>query len=80
MPKGRDTTHEKQSATSYDSLVGVFRYKPFDAKVDWSMVAKAFLCYLTGLFGIAYQKPLGFGNSGFLTKLHIGAIWDCLFE
>ncbi|KAK1438468.1 hypothetical protein QVD17_04277 [Tagetes erecta] len=38
-----------ESATSYDSLVGVFRYKPFDAKVDWSMVAKASPCYVTYL-------------------------------
>ncbi|MFS8029949.1 putative vacuolar protein sorting-associated protein [Helianthus anomalus] len=38
-----------ESATSYDSLVGVFRYKPFDAKVDWSMVAKASPCYATYL-------------------------------
>ncbi|KAL8266737.1 hypothetical protein R6Q59_004081 [Mikania micrantha] len=38
-----------ESATSYDSLVGVFHYKPFDAKVDWSMVAKASPCYVTYL-------------------------------
>ncbi|XP_022737877.1 uncharacterized protein LOC111290709 isoform X2 [Durio zibethinus] len=38
-----------QSATTSDSLVGVFRYKPFDAKVDWSMVAKASPCYVTYL-------------------------------
>lgn len=36
-----------QSATSYDSLVGAFYYKPFDDKVDWSMVAKASPCYMT---------------------------------
>lgn len=36
-----------QSATSYDSLVGVFNYKPFDDKVDWSLVAKASPCYMT---------------------------------
>ncbi|KAK7309084.1 hypothetical protein RJT34_05549 [Clitoria ternatea] len=36
-----------ESATSYDSLVGVFCYKPFDDKVDWSMVAKASPCYMT---------------------------------
>ena len=36
-----------QSATAYDSLVGVFCYKPFDAKLDWSMVAKASPCYVT---------------------------------
>lgn len=36
-----------QSATAYDSLVGVFCYKPFDAKVDWSIVAKASPCYMT---------------------------------
>lgn len=39
-----------QSATSSDSLVGVFNYKPFDAKVDWSMVAKASPCYVTVSF------------------------------
>lgn len=38
-----------ESATAYDSLVGVFRYKPFDAKVDWSIVAKASPCYMTYL-------------------------------
>ncbi|KAE9596742.1 putative vacuolar protein sorting-associated protein [Lupinus albus] len=36
-----------ESATSNDSLVGVFCYKPFDDKVDWSMVAKASPCYMT---------------------------------
>lgn len=36
-----------QSAASYNSLVGVFCYKPFDEKVDWSMVAKASPCYMT---------------------------------
>ncbi|MED6185793.1 hypothetical protein PIB30_060531 [Stylosanthes scabra] len=36
-----------ESATSYDSLVGSFYYKPFDDKVDWSMVAKASPCYMT---------------------------------
>ncbi|KAF8032759.1 hypothetical protein BT93_D1608 [Corymbia citriodora subsp. variegata] len=38
-----------KSATSSDSLVGIFCYKPFDAKVDWSMVAKASPCYVTYL-------------------------------
>ncbi|KAK6251014.1 hypothetical protein SCA6_005019 [Theobroma cacao] len=38
-----------ESATSSDSLVGIFCYKPFDAKVDWSMVAKASPCYVTYL-------------------------------
>ncbi|KAL4281357.1 hypothetical protein GQ457_03G021640 [Hibiscus cannabinus] len=38
-----------QSATTSDSLVGVFSYKPFDAKLDWSMVAKASPCYVTYL-------------------------------
>ncbi|XWS38677.1 hypothetical protein CRYUN_Cryun19dG0151500 [Craigia yunnanensis] len=38
-----------ESATTSDSLVGVFCYKPFDAKVDWSMVAKASPCYVTYL-------------------------------
>lgn len=36
-----------QSATASDSLVGVFCYKPFDVKLDWSMVAKASPCYVT---------------------------------
>ncbi|ESW28603.1 hypothetical protein PHAVU_002G003000 [Phaseolus vulgaris] len=36
-----------ESATSYDSLVGVFHYKPFDDKLDWRMVAKASPCYMT---------------------------------
>ncbi|KAE8055526.1 hypothetical protein FH972_012359 [Carpinus fangiana] len=38
-----------ESATTYDSLVGVFCYKPFNSKVDWSMVAKASPCYMTYL-------------------------------
>ncbi|XP_062073801.1 uncharacterized protein LOC133778015 isoform X2 [Humulus lupulus] len=36
-----------ESATNNDSLLGVFCYKPFDMKVDWSMVAKASPCYVT---------------------------------
>ncbi|KAK4844286.1 hypothetical protein QYF36_018501 [Acer negundo] len=38
-----------ESATATDSLVGVFCYKPFDVKVDWSLVAKASPCYMTYL-------------------------------
>ncbi|CAI0538916.1 unnamed protein product [Linum tenue] len=38
-----------ESATSFDSLVGIFRYKPFDVKVDWSMTVKASPCYMTYL-------------------------------
>ncbi|TYI15495.1 hypothetical protein ES332_A08G190100v1 [Gossypium tomentosum] len=38
-----------ESATTSDSLVGVFCYKPFDTKVDWSLVAKASPCYATFL-------------------------------
>ncbi|XP_037495569.1 uncharacterized protein LOC105636609 isoform X2 [Jatropha curcas] len=38
-----------ESATASESLIGVFSYKPFDAKVDWSMVAKASPCYMTYL-------------------------------
>ncbi|KAK4262505.1 hypothetical protein QN277_028058 [Acacia crassicarpa] len=38
-----------ESAASDDSLVGVFCYKPFDEKVDWSMVAKVSPCYMTYL-------------------------------
>ncbi|WOL09557.1 hypothetical protein Cni_G18310 [Canna indica] len=36
-----------ESATSTDSLVGIFSYKPFDVQVDWSFVAKASPCYVT---------------------------------
>ena len=39
-----------QSATTDDSLGGVFCYKPFDVTVDWSMVAKASPCYVTVSF------------------------------
>lgn len=39
-----------QSAVAFESLVGVFCYKPFDVKVDWSMVAKASPCYMTVCF------------------------------
>ncbi|XP_031385571.1 uncharacterized protein LOC116199374 isoform X2 [Punica granatum] len=35
-----------KSATASDSLVALFCYKPFDANVDWSMVAKASPCYM----------------------------------
>ncbi|KAA8522113.1 hypothetical protein F0562_012573 [Nyssa sinensis] len=38
-----------ESASAYNSLVGVFCYKPFDVDVDWSMVAKASPCYVTYL-------------------------------
>ncbi|POO03120.1 Vacuolar protein sorting-associated protein [Trema orientale] len=38
-----------ESATTSDSLRGVFCYKPFDVNVDWSMVAKASPCYVTYL-------------------------------
>ncbi|GKU95670.1 hypothetical protein SLEP1_g9001 [Rubroshorea leprosula] len=38
-----------ESATTSDSLVGVFCYKPFDAQVDWSMAVKASPCYVTYL-------------------------------
>ncbi|KAK8614167.1 hypothetical protein V6N13_122539 [Hibiscus sabdariffa] len=38
-----------ESATTSESLVGVFCYKPFDAKVDWSLFAKASPCYATYL-------------------------------
>ncbi|KAF7828516.1 Vacuolar protein sorting-associated protein 13C [Senna tora] len=38
-----------ESAASHNSLVGVFSYKPFDEKVDWSMIAKASPCYMTYL-------------------------------
>lgn len=38
-----------ESATVADSLVGVFSYKPFDAQVDWSFVARASPCYMTYL-------------------------------
>ncbi|KAJ7011238.1 hypothetical protein NC653_001613 [Populus alba x Populus x berolinensis] len=37
------------SATASGSLIGVFYYKPFDAKVDWSMTVKAAPCYMTYL-------------------------------
>lgn len=36
-----------QSAYAADSFVGAFTYKPFDAEVDWSFVAKASPCYMT---------------------------------
>ncbi|KAA8538885.1 hypothetical protein F0562_025577 [Nyssa sinensis] len=38
-----------ESASAYNSLVGVFCYKPFDVDVDWSLVAKASPCYVTYL-------------------------------
>lgn len=36
-----------QSAPASHSVLAVFCYKPFDAKVDWSLVAKASPCYMT---------------------------------
>lgn len=38
-----------ESAAAFDSLVGVFCYKPFDTELDWSFVAKAAPCYMTYL-------------------------------
>ncbi|KAL0409293.1 UNVERIFIED_CONTAM: hypothetical protein Sradi_1863700 [Sesamum radiatum] len=38
-----------ESESASDSLVGVFCYKPLDADVDWSLVAKASPCYVTYL-------------------------------
>ncbi|XP_047340404.1 uncharacterized protein LOC124943990 [Impatiens glandulifera] len=38
-----------KSGTAYDSLVGVFHYKPLNSKLDWSMIAKASPCYITYL-------------------------------
>ncbi|XP_047340944.1 uncharacterized protein LOC124944671 [Impatiens glandulifera] len=38
-----------ESGTAYDSLVGVFHYKPFNSELDWSMIAKASPCYITYL-------------------------------
>ncbi|XP_010540792.1 PREDICTED: uncharacterized protein LOC104814451 [Tarenaya hassleriana] len=38
-----------ESAPAIHSLLAVFCYKPFDAKVDWSFVAKASPCYMTYL-------------------------------
>ncbi|KAI6702353.1 hypothetical protein NL676_011489 [Syzygium grande] len=59
-----------ESATSSDSLVGIFCYKPFDAKVDWSMVAKASPCYVTYLKDSIDQVIKFFeGNSGVSQKL-----------
>ncbi|XP_048140983.1 uncharacterized protein LOC115736923 isoform X3 [Rhodamnia argentea] len=52
-----------ESATSSDSLVGIFCYKPFDAKVDWSMVAKASPCYVTYLKDSIEQVVKFFENS-----------------
>lgn len=36
-----------QSAPASHSVLASFCYKPFDAKVDWSLVAKASPCYMT---------------------------------
>ncbi|KAG9142715.1 hypothetical protein Leryth_005471 [Lithospermum erythrorhizon] len=38
-----------ESATSHDSVVATYCYKPFNSNVDWSMVAKASPCYVTYL-------------------------------
>ncbi|KNA21084.1 hypothetical protein SOVF_046540 [Spinacia oleracea] len=38
-----------ESATAHDSLAGTFVYKPFDAEVDWSFIARASPCYVTYL-------------------------------
>ncbi|XP_043715720.1 uncharacterized protein LOC122664096 isoform X2 [Telopea speciosissima] len=38
-----------ESATLNKSLGCIFSYKPFDANVDWSLVAKASPCYMTYL-------------------------------
>nr|DAD18267.1 TPA_asm: hypothetical protein HUJ06_019730 [Nelumbo nucifera] len=36
-----------ESAATDNSLVGIFSYKPFDVRVDWSLVARASPCYMT---------------------------------
>ncbi|CAH8391411.1 unnamed protein product [Eruca vesicaria subsp. sativa] len=38
-----------ESAPASHSVLASFCYKPFDAKVDWSLVAKASPCYMTYL-------------------------------
>ncbi|VVA93348.1 unnamed protein product [Arabis nemorensis] len=38
-----------ESAPAAHSVLAVLCYKPFDAKVDWSLVAKASPCYMTYL-------------------------------
>ncbi|XP_023553987.1 uncharacterized protein LOC111811402 [Cucurbita pepo subsp. pepo] len=43
------------SAATHDSLVGIFCYKPFDVKVDWSLVVKASPCYMTYLKDVIEQ-------------------------
>ncbi|BFG31191.1 hypothetical protein CerSpe_174650 [Prunus speciosa] len=44
-----------ESASAHDSLVGTFCFKPFDANVDWSLVAKASPCYVTYLKDVIGQ-------------------------
>ncbi|KAL8053513.1 hypothetical protein ABFS82_05G077000 [Erythranthe guttata] len=44
-----------ESESASDSLVAVFCYKPLDADVDWSVVAKASPCYVTYLKDSIHQ-------------------------
>ncbi|KAJ4951540.1 hypothetical protein NE237_028372 [Protea cynaroides] len=52
-----------ESATMNDSLVGIFSYKPFDAQVDWTFVAKASPCYMIYLKDSIDQIITFFENS-----------------
>ncbi|XP_050141691.1 uncharacterized protein LOC126617690 [Malus sylvestris] len=44
-----------ESASTYDSLVGTFCYRPLNKNVDWSLVAKASPCYVTYLKDVIGQ-------------------------
>ncbi|KAL8101699.1 hypothetical protein AgCh_033550 [Apium graveolens] len=57
-----------ESATAYDSLLGVFCYKPIDVEVDWSMVAKASPCYVTYLKDSVDQIVNFFESSAAVTQ------------
>ncbi|XP_073134921.1 uncharacterized protein [Henckelia pumila] len=57
-----------ESESASDSLVGVFSYKPLDADVDWSMVAKASPCYVTYLKDSIDQIINFFQNSAAVSQ------------
>ncbi|GAV77402.1 PH domain-containing protein/DUF946 domain-containing protein/DUF1162 domain-containing protein/Chorein_N domain-containing protein, partial [Cephalotus follicularis] len=57
-----------ESATTSNSLVGIFCHKPYDAEVDWSMVAKASPCYMTYLKDSIDEIIKFFGNNAAVSQ------------
>ncbi|KAF5190506.1 Protease do-like 5 protein [Thalictrum thalictroides] len=63
-----------ESATIDDSLVGVFTLKPFGTKFDWSLIAKASPCYMTGKHVINTNRMLAMTYSLLLIQMTIDEV------